>query len=540
MKEKLPASLQFIVETLKPLKHTSPASIRKIVEQAGVKSEDLQPWADLDHPVADSYGRKLIYDGGHFELMAMSWQPGDVSAIHDHGYTQWGAVQVFGPAEHATFFMDGEVLHTWSRGVLKPHQVIGVSHDLIHQMGNTSGEPFFTLHVYGLDHEVKSVTGDARVFDLLENKIQRVDGGVFFDLPISEIKQVEEGPRGDFPTRLRHLVELARRLQKKAAAGIEGSTEKLEKVAAQIFSSAEQQKFFYFLHEIIDDENHQMDSAPWGIINWELREAARFQDQWLKDHRGEDPFHQYAEWYDALIGQPCLDSFMASYLRFFQEHYSLSLSRQQILSLGTGTGLVEAFMIKELDVPYKQLLGTDVSEAMLEVARRRIQAKKANVLELTADFGSWDLVFSGLNVFHYLDHNRLEEAIQRTATVVRPGGYFLGDFITPDHIRWYPNLMHSSDNQIVSLRNPVLVEEAGHVFQESEITNIRFHNGQMRISYAGKHRRFLPPMHRVRLYFEKAFGGRVDLYDAVTLAPIPESADSCVSTRYIVVAQRAL
>ena len=538
MKEKLPVSLQRIANAMEPLLQSTPAAIRKIVQEAGVEPEDLKAWADFEHPVADSYGRKLAYDGGHFEIMAMSWKPGDVSAIHDHGYTQWGAVQVFGPAEHATFLCDEGVLHTWSRGLLKPYQVIAVSHDLVHQMGNTSDQPFFTLHVYGLDHEINNVTGDARVFDLLDNKIQRVDGGVFYNLPPEGIKRREDGPRGDFPTRLRHLVELARRLQKMEAAGLKDSVEKLDQIAELIFSGDQYRKFVYYLEQITDEDFHQTDSAAWNIINWELKEAARFQDQWLKDHRGADPFHQYAEWYDALIGKPCLDGFMANYLRFFQEHYSIPFARQRVLSLGAGTGLTEAFMIEELGLPYKQLLGIDVSEAMLQVAGRRIQAQKGNILELDPKDGTWDLAFSGLNVFHYLDHNRLEEAIQRTAGIVRPGGYFLGDFITPDHIRWYPNVAYSDDRQTISLRNPNLVEEEGHIFQESEITNVRFQDGKMRVSYSGKHRRFLPPMHRVRGYFEKAFEGKVDLYDAVTLVPIPVSADSCGSTRYIVVAQR--
>jgi SAM-dependent methyltransferase/predicted metal-dependent enzyme (double-stranded beta helix superfamily) len=536
--EQLPASLQFIARALEPMERSTPAAIRKVILEAGVQPEDLQVWADLDHPRADSYGRKLVYHGGHFEIMAMSWRPGDVSGIHDHGYTQWGAVQVFGPAEHATFRVEEGVMHTASRGYLKPYQVIGVSHDLVHQMGNTSDQNFFTLHVYGLESDIDNVTGDARVFDLLGEKIQRVDGGVFYALPPSGIKRVEDGPRGDFPTRLRFLVELARRLQEMDPAERALRTESLEEVAELIFSDKQARKLHFFLRQITDEDFHQTDSAAWNILNWELREVARFQDAWLKDHRKADLFHQYAEWYDDLIGKPCLDGFMAKYLRFFQDHYGIPFSEQQVLSLGCGTGLTEDFMIRELGLPHPQMQGIDVSEAMLAVANRRIQARKGDIFELNADMGSWDVVFSGLNVFHYLDHNRFEEAIQRAAGVVKPGGWFVGDFITPDHIRWYPNVVFSDDYQTISLRTPALLEEEGHIFQESEIVNIRFQDGQMRVSYAGKHRRFLPPMHRVRSYFEKTFNGKVELFDAVTLAPIPDTADSCSSTRYLVVARK--
>ena len=150
----------------------------------------------------------------------------------------------------------------------------------------------------------------------------------------------------------------------------------------------------------------------------------------------------------------------------------------------------------------------------------------------------WDIAFSGLNVFHYLDFTRLEEAIQKTANIIQKGGYFVGDFITPDHIRWYPNVMYSDDKKVISFRTPKLIEENGRLFQESEITNVNFLDEQMEVAYAGKHRRFLPPMNRIRQYFEKAFGGQVDLYDAHSLEPIPDWADSCKSTRYVVVARK--
>ncbi|HKK79010.1 MAG TPA: hypothetical protein VJ933_05245, partial [Phaeodactylibacter sp.] len=71
-----------------------------------------------------------------------------------------------------------------------------------------------------------------------------------------------------------------------------------------------------------------------------------------------------------------------------------------------------------------------------------------------------------------------------------------------------------------------------------EILNVQFADGRMDLNYAGRHKRFLPPLHRVRTYFEQAFGGEVQLFDAHSLALIPESADSCPSTRYFVLARK--
>ncbi|MCB0662997.1 MAG: cysteine dioxygenase family protein, partial [Saprospiraceae bacterium] len=220
----LPVSLQHIARTLSSGKVTKPSGVIKAIKEANVKPEDLSPWADFDHPDADSYGRKLVYKGDNFEIMVMSWRPGDFSAIHDHGYTQWGAVQIFGPAEHATFRIEDGYISTLNRWNVKPGDIVGVGHELVHQMGNTTSDTFFlSLHVYGEREAIENITGDARVFDLENETIQRVDGGVFFALPPEGVKRIEEGPRGDFPTRLRHMVELIRRLEKMEKLGVNKS-----------------------------------------------------------------------------------------------------------------------------------------------------------------------------------------------------------------------------------------------------------------------------------------------------------------------------
>ncbi len=536
--EQLPPSLRHIAEKLEERRDLRPADMRRIILEAAVKPEDLEPWADFDHPVTDSYGRKLVFKGGHFEIMVMSWRPGDFSTIHDHGYTQWGAVQVFGPAEHATFRLDDKKINTLARWRMKAGDAVGVHHDLLHQMGNPTSDTFFlSLHVYGEPEDIDNVTGDARVFDLENNSIQRVDGGVFFALPPSGIKRIEEGPVADFPTRLRHMIELIRRLRKMENAGLNNSGLVLEEVIADFLTPEQRGKLLTCLDQNTDENGHQTNSVYWRILNWELKEAARLQNELFNEQRGQDQFHKYAELYDAVICQPCLDDFMARYLHFFEERYGIDFPGSRLISLGAGTGLVEKYMIDQMGIPYNNLFGMDISEAMVAEASRRIQADVGDILTLDPSIRMWDLAFSGLNVFHYIDHQRLEEAIRKTAAIIKPGGYFIGDFITPDHIRWYPNVLYSADKKVISLRTPELVEEKGSLFQKSEIINISFQDNFMRVTYAGKHKRFLPPVNRVRTYFERAFS-QVDLYDAFSLEPIPEWADSCASTRYIVVAKR--
>jgi hypothetical protein len=82
--------------------------------------------------------------------------------------------------------------------------VHAVDNSLIHQMGNPSNEPFLSLHVYGCQGARHSITGNARIFDLLEGSIQYTDGGVFFGLPEDQINQKRTGLEADRETTLRH------------------------------------------------------------------------------------------------------------------------------------------------------------------------------------------------------------------------------------------------------------------------------------------------------------------------------------------------
>jgi predicted metal-dependent enzyme (double-stranded beta helix superfamily) len=276
--DKLPLSLYKIAKALEARHELSPAEMRALVMDAQVTEEDILPWADFEHPIEDSYGRRMIYKAPHFEIMVMSWRLGNVSAIHDHGHTQWGAVQVFGPAEHATFAVKDGQMHTSARFYFEPGDVVGVSHELIHQMGNTTSEtPFLSLHVYGQEEEIDSITGDARVYELMDRKIQRVDGGVFFALPEKEVKKLEDCPQPDFPTRLRHMVELCRRLKKMVGQEIPGSDQKYQASLKALYASSQPARFEEALEHLIANKESKKGVLFQDILEWELSEAVQFE-----------------------------------------------------------------------------------------------------------------------------------------------------------------------------------------------------------------------------------------------------------------------
>ncbi len=209
----LPDSLQHLIFLLSQTKNLTSREVHQSLHQARIQPRDLMPWATFDHPVTHSYGRKLVYDGGYFEIMVMSWLPEDVSAIHDHGATQWGAVQCFGKASHWAYQLNDNLLQAQEFRQFSPGQIVRVSHELIHQMGNATEDTFLSLHVYGTSHECPSITGNARIFDLFEQSIQYTDGGVFFCLAEAEIVRKTYGLNADITSSLRHHQQMRSRIQ---------------------------------------------------------------------------------------------------------------------------------------------------------------------------------------------------------------------------------------------------------------------------------------------------------------------------------------
>lgn len=184
---KLPKSLSRLVnlleETIKKEEKLSPKRAKEVVLEADVQLEDMMEYADFEHSVEDCYGRKLVYDGGNFEVMVMSWNPGDYSSIHNHGYTEWGVVQAFGNVHHFIYNLKDEKLSFAKREILSSGTAIKVNNALIHQMGNTTSERYMTLHVYGANTLDEGITADAHNYDLEFDRIVLTCGGAFFNLP---------------------------------------------------------------------------------------------------------------------------------------------------------------------------------------------------------------------------------------------------------------------------------------------------------------------------------------------------------------------
>ncbi len=192
--------LKRLVDLIEANGEMTMSMVAEFVKTADIREEELMPYADFDHPKEDGYGRQMVIQGDHYEIMVMSWNPGDFSAVHDHGYTSWGAVQVFGPVLHHTFAIKKEEFILTKKEILVTGSIVKVNNPLIHQMGNVTSTPFLTLHVYGDNECTGKVTADARIYAVETGLIKHTTGGAFFNLPANRIDDEEPMPEIDYQT----------------------------------------------------------------------------------------------------------------------------------------------------------------------------------------------------------------------------------------------------------------------------------------------------------------------------------------------------
>jgi len=107
---------------------------------------------------------------------------------------------------------------------------------------------------------------------------------------------------------------------------------------------------------------------------------------------------------------------------------------RSILELGTGTGETALRLLERHSDA--SLVGVDVSEPMLDLARSRLPAGRASLHEARLQDrlpeGKFDLVASALCV-HHLDGGEKADLFARIARALAPGGRFvLGDVVLPD------------------------------------------------------------------------------------------------------------
>jgi ubiquinone/menaquinone biosynthesis C-methylase UbiE len=144
---------------------------------------------------------------------------------------------------------------------------------------------------------------------------------------------------------------------------------------------------------------------------------------------GSTPYDEIAEWYDAWVGSDDLarDPFFPAV-----EALMGDVARQRICDLACGQGRVA----RHLAILGAQVIGVDVSDKLLEIARRRERLEPRGIDYRHSDArtlrGIPDAQFDGVVCFLALmDIPDLIPAIQSVARTLRPGGWFIFAVLHP-------------------------------------------------------------------------------------------------------------
>jgi hypothetical protein len=179
MKKELPDCIKEIISGLNSHRELTNDTVAEIVGSAGVTLEAVSDFTLFDHGAELSYGRKSVYECDKYKVLLMTWCPGDFTAIHNHGATEWGAVLFLGTTTHRLYEIKNGTLSLSGKHLFKKGQIVGVTGSLTHIMGNSGREPVASLHIYGTNTVFDENSDDAKVYSPEHNKCFSTDGSAF-------------------------------------------------------------------------------------------------------------------------------------------------------------------------------------------------------------------------------------------------------------------------------------------------------------------------------------------------------------------------
>lgn len=150
-----------------------------------------------------------------------------------------------------------------------------------------------------------------------------------------------------------------------------------------------------------------------------------------------DPYRHLAPRYDRETADPWIQAIYRDFRRALATAATAHRLRPRVIvDLACGTGNTA---IPWAGARGRTVVGVDVSEAMLRVARRksrRVRWVRQDLTRLSLDVAA-DVAtchFDALN--HILDAKDLQRVFANTARILRPGGLFLFDLVTRFHLEW--------------------------------------------------------------------------------------------------------
>ncbi|MBK7625638.1 MAG: cysteine dioxygenase family protein [Bacteroidales bacterium] len=191
MISKLPDCIVNLIRELNSVTDVTNEIVSEVMVRAGLSEDALFPYNLFNHTGTESYGRRLLYESDKFRILLMTWNPGDFTAIHNHGVTEWGGVYFFGNATHRLYETEYGNLKLSRKDIFEKGQTAAVCGDLTHLMGNSGKTGFMTLHIYGSNKNLNDSLNKEKVF-LPEHKLLATTSGPAFLNVAEEIKTSEE------------------------------------------------------------------------------------------------------------------------------------------------------------------------------------------------------------------------------------------------------------------------------------------------------------------------------------------------------------
>ncbi len=197
--------MQFLIQEIEVCKEMNSGKLIDVIHSARLSKEEFEPFSDFSHDPGLSYARTRLYEGRNFNIYLMSWAPGDFTAIHSHGLTDWGAVVFFSGVSHRLYEVTETHITLKDASSVPEGLVAPVNGNLVHAMGNLSELPAMSLHIYGSDQSISNANDGSLVYELEKKLIRRTHGEAYINLATNNCLQTIEGLATDEATLLDYL-----------------------------------------------------------------------------------------------------------------------------------------------------------------------------------------------------------------------------------------------------------------------------------------------------------------------------------------------
>ncbi|SDW00280.1 cysteine dioxygenase [Marininema mesophilum] len=133
-------------QSFAPLHAPTAQELKGVLDHLQVTEEDLRTF--LEDPGIHPYGRKMLFQSEHVEVLIMNWAQHFKCAPHDHGNSHGWVHVVKGVSTQTIYSLQREIPVPQHTGVTEEGASFFAPRTMVHDMENQSESSLVTLHVY--------------------------------------------------------------------------------------------------------------------------------------------------------------------------------------------------------------------------------------------------------------------------------------------------------------------------------------------------------------------------------------------------------